>query len=258
MLAAPDGYGSCPACTAPVFAKCGEHVQWHWAHAVGEGVDCELGEGLDADEYTGWHIAVQTHANGLGATIEATHPTKKRRADIRTAGGRIIELQHSRIDRDVVLGREADWTPLGPMLWLWDAADWDRDDDDVPGNRIIVGTTPIFLDCGDQIQQITAIEEQRGQRRLSLRCANLGIDVYEFVGRLIDGSAPRAWDKAPTVFRPDRRKLRAANIPTETIYCSAPSFAGTFSGERCGLTATDDTDLCWAHLATQQAERAAS
>lgn len=200
------GY-TCPACQAAVFPKCGDHVEWHWAHTVGESSDCELGEGLDPDDFTGWHIARQTWAQEQGATIEAKHPKYKRKADIRTGAGIVIELQHSRLDRAVIEGREADWTPLGPMLWIWDAAAWGivatRDPDVVliPWKPIVLGTTPIFLDRGTHADPIGAgihklewVTQSHDRGFVAARTSTVTDDVDDFIERLCHGeNVPPSW-----------------------------------------------------------------
>ena len=272
VLAQPDSYGTCPACTAPVYSKCGEQIDWHWAHAVGEGVDCELGEGLDADEYTGWHIAIQTHARNLGAEIEATHPTKKRRADIRT-GDTVIELQHSRIERDVVLGRELDWTPLGPMCWLWDAAQWKIKETAnpaiflVPDKPIVIGRTPIFVDLGGigdpvgpGVHRVKWVSRAHKGKGWAVRFECTGFEVFGFIEELIQ--TPGMAQTLPATQKAAGRLAAAPDTADKAPkFCTAPSFDGTFSGTRCGLTATDDSEFCWAHLAAgtpSTAEREAS
>ena len=102
---------ACGQCGGEVLAKCGKLVSWHWAHRVAE---CDTwGEG-ESDWHLAWKRAVTTESCEV---VMGNH-----RADIRTAEGVVVELQHSPIEQDMISERERFY---GSMRWLFDARAFD-------------------------------------------------------------------------------------------------------------------------------------
>ena len=113
--ATPGGRGTCPSCWGPTIAKCGSIVVHHWAHAAGD--DCDTW----SEPESPWHRRWKSYYAGCGASVEV--PMGTHRADVVTAGGGVVELQHSPIALAEALEREHFY---GRMLWLFDMTDEDR------------------------------------------------------------------------------------------------------------------------------------
>lgn len=98
----------CPSCRCPVHPKCGRIKVHHWAH--GTGADCDPwfeGETL-------WHRAWKELFDR--AFVEV--PMGPHRADIRTGGGLVVELQNSTISPSEIQARERFY---GNMVWVVNA-----------------------------------------------------------------------------------------------------------------------------------------
>jgi competence protein CoiA len=102
----------CPHCGAPMLAKCGELVSWHWAHRAR--LDCDPW----AEEETEWHRAWK--ALFPPERVEVT--IGSHRADVVTPGG-VIEFQHSPISPREIREREQHY---GRMVWVFDASEFRR------------------------------------------------------------------------------------------------------------------------------------
>lgn len=98
----------CPGCGSEVLAKCGSIVVNHWAHVA---ADCDNW----SEPETPWHREWKEDA----PSVEVWMPPH--RADVVSATGRVIELQHSAISSEEIARREAHY---GNMLWLFDARAW--------------------------------------------------------------------------------------------------------------------------------------
>jgi competence protein CoiA len=108
--ATPQAKGSCPACGEPVIAKCGAIVTWHWAHQAR--AECDPW----AERDTAWHLDWQQAVPpGRREVVIGPH-----RADVITANGWVVELQHSGISPAVIAEREAFY---GRMVWLFDVTE---------------------------------------------------------------------------------------------------------------------------------------
>jgi competence protein CoiA len=85
--ASPGLEGTCPSCGHRCRPKCGQLVTWHWAHHAR--ADCDPW----AEPLTEWHLGWQ----------RAVPPERREvvmrphRADIVTASGGVVEVQHSGI-----------------------------------------------------------------------------------------------------------------------------------------------------------------
>jgi hypothetical protein len=103
----PGGRALCGQCGGEVLAKCGQLVSWHWAHRAAE---CDTW----AEGETEWHLAWKRQVLESACEVQIDN----HRADIRTAEGLVVELQHSPLDPRVIEERE---TFYGHMVWLFDA-----------------------------------------------------------------------------------------------------------------------------------------
>lgn len=105
----PGATGTCPLCGGPVLARCGQVNVWHWAHQANK--DCDPW----AEALTDWHRAYQR----LVPAERSEVIVGKHRADVVTATGQVLELQHSSISVDDIAAREAHYGQ--GMAWLFDA-----------------------------------------------------------------------------------------------------------------------------------------
>jgi hypothetical protein len=128
--AAPGASASCPSCAADVQPKCGAIVSWHWAHAARN--DCDPWAEPDSSWHRAWQEAVPPERREV---VRGSH-----RADIVSADGWVVELQHSSIPPAEIAEREAFYGPR--MMWVFDASEpWQEERLDLrkmehlPGNR---------------------------------------------------------------------------------------------------------------------------
>jgi len=101
------GRGRCPDCDAPVLAKCGPIVVWHWAHEAG--ADCPFEHEPETEWHRAWkaRFPIELVEQRVGA----------RRVDVLLPDGTAVEFQHSSIAVDEIRRRE--WaTPR--MTWVFD------------------------------------------------------------------------------------------------------------------------------------------
>jgi competence protein CoiA len=111
---------NCPGCYQPVIAKCGDHRVHHWAHSKNKMCD------------TWWEPETEWHRNWKGKFPEEWQEDflidnktgEKHIADIRTDKGLVIEFQHSHINPQERLSREAFYKSL---TWVVDGSRLKRD-----------------------------------------------------------------------------------------------------------------------------------
>jgi Competence protein CoiA-like family len=90
--ALPGLVGTCPACGSICRPKCGQMVIWHWAHHAR--ADCDRW----SEPMTEWHRAWQEVVpDDRREVVMGPH-----RADIVTASGGVVELQHSPISPEII------------------------------------------------------------------------------------------------------------------------------------------------------------
>lgn len=99
---------TCPLCTSPVLAKCGEIVTWHWAHVSSH--DCDPWAEPDNKWHRSWQLKFPPE---WAEVVLGGH-----RADLKTPNGLVIELQHSGISPSEIREREEFY---GQMIWLFDS-----------------------------------------------------------------------------------------------------------------------------------------
>lgn len=147
--ATPGAVGTCPLCSEAVQAKCGQIVTWHWAHCARE--DCDPWAESETTWHRDWQQRVQPDQREI---VIGNH-----RADIVTASGIVVELQHSSLSVEEIRAREAHY---GRMIWLFDAREpYEYDRLDVrrrkgyvtfrwkhPRKSIAHCHKPVYLDLG--------------------------------------------------------------------------------------------------------------
>ena len=155
VLAKPGITGECPACGSECMPKCGEIVVWHWAHIARS--ECDPW----AERDTIWHWAWQESVPRARQEVVM----RNHRADLVTASGHVVELQHSPISPAEIREREDFY---GQMIWLFDATkcqiDLRHKDGYVtfrwmhPRKSVAFCRKPVWLDLGrNQILQLRKI-----------------------------------------------------------------------------------------------------
>jgi len=108
----PAGHGLCPSCGAAMVAKCGPRVMHHWAHAGRQNCDPWW------ENETAWHRAWKALFPDTWREVSHVTPDGEiHRADIKTATGIVIEIQHSSISDAERLSRESFY---GNLVWVVD------------------------------------------------------------------------------------------------------------------------------------------
>lgn len=109
-IATPGARGTCPSCDAPVIAKCGKLISWHWAHVRAE---CDP----FSEPMTQWHIDWQNRFPAEWQEVVIKRDGQTHRADVQLPSGKVIEFQHSPIGVEDIAAREAFY---GDMVWVFD------------------------------------------------------------------------------------------------------------------------------------------
>jgi hypothetical protein len=121
MLWAADGearesgaLSTCQSCSRPVRAKCGQLVVWHWAHVAG--ADCDRWSEPETEWHKEWKSAAPEDRREV--TI-GDH-----RADILTASGHVVEVQHSGISLKTIAERDEFYEARTgkALFWIVDAS----------------------------------------------------------------------------------------------------------------------------------------
>ena len=107
--AAPGLQGTCPSCGHLCRPKCGKINVWHWAHHAR--TDCDPWAEPMTEWHLGWQRAVPSERREV---VMGRH-----RADIVTASGGVVEIQHSPVSADVIAEREEFYGER--MAWIFDA-----------------------------------------------------------------------------------------------------------------------------------------
>lgn len=118
--AQPNLSGVCPTCGRPVIAKCGEVKAWHWAHRGKR--DCDHWW----ENETEWHRAWKDKfpENWQEIIHHDEKSGEKHIADVKTAQGWVIELQHSRINPEERRSRNSFYKKI---VWVVNGARLQRD-----------------------------------------------------------------------------------------------------------------------------------
>lgn len=100
---------TCPCCGEPVVARCGEVMQWHWAHRQRE--ECDPWYEPETAWHRGWKELAPPERTEVAM---GSH-----RADLLGQGDTVIELQHSSLSPLEIREREAFYPR---MIWLLDGS----------------------------------------------------------------------------------------------------------------------------------------
>ncbi len=111
LWATPNAEGVCPICGSELIPKCGEIKTWHWAHKSLR--DCDTWSEPESD----WHCGWKKLAGLENTEIVIKKDNQVHRADIRTPGGLVIELQHSPLPVAEIRDREKFYKN---MIWVLD------------------------------------------------------------------------------------------------------------------------------------------
>ena len=183
--AAPGLTGTCPSCGYPCRPKCGQLVIWHWAHHAR--ADCDPWAEPMTEWHLGWQRAVPPERREV---VMGPH-----RADIVTASGGVVEIQHSPIPPGVIGEREAFYG--AQMAWIFDATQADITVWPAPA---VLANTP----CGCAVRQCAGIWLRPGT---ACRCQHEGCTGY---------MAERQWKPSPEVrfrWKHARRSVAACRRP---------------------------------------------
>ncbi len=183
--AAPGLAGTCPSCGHPCRPKCGKIVIWHWAHHARG--DCDPWSEPMTEWHLGWQRAVPPERREV---VMGPH-----RADIVTASGGVVEIQHSPIPVDMIGEREEFYGER--MAWIFDAT---KADIDVQAIAPALANTP----CGCSNELCTRIWPRPGT---ACPCRHEGCTGH---------MAERKWQYSPEVrfrWRHARRSITACRRP---------------------------------------------
>jgi hypothetical protein len=109
--ASPGLAGTCPSCGQPCRPRCGQINIHHWAHHARG--DCDPWSEPESEWHRGWKLAVPPERREV---VIGPH-----RADVVTAAGGVVELQHSAISPEVIEAREQFYGEQ--MAWIFDVTD---------------------------------------------------------------------------------------------------------------------------------------
>lgn len=103
ITAYPQAKAKCPACSGDVIAKCGDIMQWHWAHKA---ADCDPWSEPESQWHRSWK---QKFPDEWQEVVVGNH-----RADVKTPI-KVLEIQASSISAGEIRAREIHY---GNMAWL--------------------------------------------------------------------------------------------------------------------------------------------
>lgn len=111
---APGLQGVCQVCAAPMIAKCGEQLSWHWAHRGRR--RCDPWWENEGEWHREWKMQFP---EGCREVVQYDETGEKHIADVKMPSGLVVELQHSPMLLDEMRSREAFYDN---MVWVVDAA----------------------------------------------------------------------------------------------------------------------------------------
>lgn len=166
-LAHPGTTGTCPGCGATVIPKCGEILEWHWAHRFS---DCDHWSEPESKWHLDWKRLFPSEWQEV--------PMGPHRADVLTPHG-VIEFQKSPISRQDIRDRERFY---GDMIWVVDASAFTfepyRTRTGAPYFRWLwprkswqAATKPVLLDVGDA--NLYQIDRYFGQTYTYIGCTRI-------------------------------------------------------------------------------------
>jgi competence CoiA-like predicted nuclease len=104
---------TCPMCGAQLIGKCGQIRIWHWQHRKHS--ECDSWQEGETD----WHREWKLRFPEPWREVVVIKGDQKHRADIRTAGGTVVEFQNSPISMEDVGRREQFY---GDLIWVVNAS----------------------------------------------------------------------------------------------------------------------------------------
>lgn len=114
----PGLIGKCQCCNSTVIARCGNLRTWHWAHKAK--IECDPWW-----EESDWHRAwKEQFPKEWQEVIHKAENDEKHIADVKTEQGFVIEFQHSHLDPQERIAREAFYQN---MVWVVDGTRLKRD-----------------------------------------------------------------------------------------------------------------------------------
>ncbi|HNA61584.1 MAG TPA: competence protein CoiA family protein [Rhabdochlamydiaceae bacterium] len=117
--AKPGLSGKCDCCGDPIVAKCGDERIWHWSHKGNRTCD------LWWENQTEWHRAWKGQFPTERQEIIHTAPNgEKHIADVKTDQNYVIEFQHSHLNPQERIVREAFYQN---MIWVVDGTRLKKD-----------------------------------------------------------------------------------------------------------------------------------
>ena len=105
--------GVCQYCGGETVAKCGRLVMWHWAHMPRS--SCDPWWGSETEWHREWKS--RFHEDWREVVHIDEYTSEKHIADVKTPHGLVIEFQHSPMNYDELVSREAFYQN---MIWVVD------------------------------------------------------------------------------------------------------------------------------------------
>lgn len=129
ILAEPGLRAMCPVCGAPVIAKCGDILAWHWSHLTR---DCDPWYEPESAWHREWKECFPTEWREV---VIGNH-----RADLKTPKG-VVEFQASCISSTEIQERESFY---GRMIWVVKAEEftWERKLSPVANSHYLAARIP--------------------------------------------------------------------------------------------------------------------
>lgn len=194
IQASPDSIATCPMCSEPLLAKCGQVVVWHWSHRANP--ECDDWHAVE----TKWHREWKMRFPEDCQEIILERGGKKHRADVQIASEMVIEFQNAPISITDVRARETFYGRR--MAWVFNCTGaWDSDRLRIfdrgefhsflwvhPRRTPQRCSRPIFFDLG--LGQILDVRRIYGDGRTT------GWGYLRSYGEFIDGMTlrnPRGW-----------------------------------------------------------------
>ncbi|MCC7248822.1 MAG: hypothetical protein IT473_09385 [Lysobacter sp.] len=109
----PGVRGTCPICGQSALSKCGSQLMWHWAHHGRR--HCDPWWENETEWHRAWKSSFPETMQEIVHFDEVTG--EKHVADVKTARGLIIELQHSAMPLEEMRSREHFYKN---MIWIVD------------------------------------------------------------------------------------------------------------------------------------------
>lgn len=110
----PNVRAKCCLCGEDMIAKCGDYIRWHWAHKAR--TTCDPWKESETDWHRYWKDAFPI---GFQEVVHVDDRTNEKHiADVKTAAGMVVEVQHSPIREDEARSREHFYRN---MIWIVDA-----------------------------------------------------------------------------------------------------------------------------------------